>query len=87
MEIWECKPKCSFSYWNTWVLVFQDKNQRQKEYKNDNVFCGIELSRAIVARGLSKYTGSFLRKTKEIVLAFRYNHTILNVSNPISSFL
>lgn len=49
------------------MLVFQDKNQRQKEYKNDNVFCGIELSRARVARGLSKYTGSFLRKTKEMV--------------------
>ena len=43
------------------MLVFQEKNQRQKEYKNDNVFCGIDLSRAIVAGRLSKCTGSFLR--------------------------
>lgn len=63
MEILECKPKCCFSYWNAWMLVFQEKNQRQKEYKNDNVFCGIDLSRAIVAGRLSKCTGSFLRKS------------------------
>lgn len=60
MEILEYKPKCCFSYWNAWMLVFQEKNQRHKEYKNDNVFCGIDLSRAIVAGRLSKCAGSFL---------------------------
>lgn len=85
MEILECKPECRFTYWNAWTLVFQEKNQRQKQYKNDSVFCGMDLSRAILAGRQSKWTGSLFRKSgREKSQPSDKNHTILNLSNPIS---
>lgn len=85
------QTKMLLQFWNAWTLVFREKNQRQREYKNDSVSCGIDLSRAILAGRPSKRTGSFLRKKKKKwegkVPAIRYNHTILSLSTTIPSVL
>lgn len=60
------QTKMLLQFWNAWTLVFREKNQRQREYKNDSVSCGIDLSRAILAGRPSKRTGSFLRKKKKV---------------------
>lgn len=62
-EILECKSKCCFSYWNAWTLVFQEKNQRQKEYKNERVFFFVRSLMRYIG-WLYKCTGSFLRKSE-----------------------
>lgn len=88
MEILECKPKCCYTYWNTWMLVFKEKNQRQKQYKNDNVFLwDRSLTRHSGWQAFQMYWLLPQKKWEGKVPAFRYNRTILNLSNPISPLL
>lgn len=64
MEILEWNPKMLLELLERMgASVSGEKPEARKQYKNDNVFfCRMELSRAIVAGELSKWTGSFLRK-------------------------
>lgn len=70
MEISECTSECCSTYWNAWVLVFREKNQRQrsKEKKKKQAcgfYCEIDLFCSILAGGTSILAPSWGKSERE----------------------